>query len=108
MMEYKGYIAHVTFDDEARIFHGEVVNIRDVITFQGESVSELYQAFQDSVNDYLSFCAERHEEPAAPFSGRFLVQLPPEQYRRVIFAAEKVGKGVESWLTDIIAQAVSA
>jgi hypothetical protein len=30
MMEYKGYIGKVDFDDEAGIFHGEVVNIRDV------------------------------------------------------------------------------
>jgi len=33
MMEYKGYIGVVAFDDEAGIFHGEVVNTRDVITF---------------------------------------------------------------------------
>ena len=28
-MEYKGYLAHVTFDAQANLFHGEVVNIRD-------------------------------------------------------------------------------
>ncbi len=38
MMEYKGYLSRVEFDDEAHIFHGEVINIRDVITFQGKSV----------------------------------------------------------------------
>jgi predicted HicB family RNase H-like nuclease len=53
----------VEFDDEANIFHGEVINLRDVITFQGESVQEIRQAFQDSVDDYLAFCAERQEEP---------------------------------------------
>lgn len=31
------------------IFHGEVVKIRDVITFQGRSVAELKVAFRDSV-----------------------------------------------------------
>ena len=63
MMEYKGYIGKVEFDDEVGIFHGEVINVRDVITFQGESVQEIRQAFQDSVEDYLEFCAERGEEP---------------------------------------------
>lgn len=33
MMEYKGYMAKVTFDPEAEVFHGEIINIRDVITF---------------------------------------------------------------------------
>ncbi len=41
MMEYKGYTATVWFDDQADLFHGEVLNIRDVVTFQGKTVKEL-------------------------------------------------------------------
>ena len=59
MMKYKEYLAHVGFDEEGNIFHGEVINIRDVITFQGKSTDELKQAFKDSIKDYLEFCAER-------------------------------------------------
>ena len=44
-MTYKDYEAVVDFDDEAEVFHGEVINLRDVITFQGESVTELKEAF---------------------------------------------------------------
>jgi predicted HicB family RNase H-like nuclease len=40
-MEYKGYIGRVDFDDGAQILHGEVINIRDVITFQAKSVDEI-------------------------------------------------------------------
>ncbi len=50
MMEYKSYVGQVIFDDEADIFHGEVVNTRDVITFQGRSVEEIRQAFCESVD----------------------------------------------------------
>ena len=56
MLIYKGYIGHVEFDDEADIFHGEVINTRDVITFQGATVAEIKKAFHESVNDYLAFC----------------------------------------------------
>jgi predicted HicB family RNase H-like nuclease len=48
---YKGYEGVVKFDEEARIFHGEVISTRDVITFQGSTVDELEQAFRDSVDD---------------------------------------------------------
>ncbi len=44
MMEYKGYTATVWFDDQADLFHGEVLNIRDVVTFQGKTVKELKRA----------------------------------------------------------------
>lgn len=59
MMECKGYIGKVDFDDEAEILHGEVTNIRDVITFQGQSTEERKKAFRDSVDDYRAFCSER-------------------------------------------------
>jgi len=104
-MEYKGYLARVEFDDEANLFHGEVINIRDVITFQGQSVEELHQALQDSVEDYLEFCAERGEVADKPFSGRLTVQLSPEEQRRVIVAAERVGKRPEVWVADVLGQA---
>jgi predicted HicB family RNase H-like nuclease len=75
MMEYKRYFARVEFDDEANIFHGEVINLRDVITFEVESVDELRKAFTDSVEAYLEFCAECVEDPEKPYSGEFLVRV---------------------------------
>lgn len=66
MMEYKGYQGQVEFDEDADIFHGEILNTRDVITFQGSSVKELRKAFRDSVDVYLEFCEERGEEPDKP------------------------------------------
>ncbi len=105
MMEYKGYIARIEFDDEANLFHGEVINIRDVITFQGKSVDELHQALKDSVEDYLEFCTERGEQPEKPFSGRFMVQLSPEVHRRVIIAAERAGKRLDNWVAEVLGKA---
>lgn len=66
MMEYKGYIGKVEIDEDAGILHGEIINIRDVITFEGQTVEELRQAFEESADDYLEFCAERGEEPEKP------------------------------------------
>jgi predicted HicB family RNase H-like nuclease len=91
MMQYKGYLSRVEFDDEANIFHGEVINIRDVVTFQGQSVNELHRAFKESVEDYLAFCAERGEEPNQPFSGRFTISLSPVQHRKLNQQKEKKG-----------------
>jgi predicted HicB family RNase H-like nuclease len=66
-MDYKGYEAHVNYDEEAKIFFCEVINTKDVITFQCESVSELEKTFHDSVDDYLEFCLSRNEQPDKPF-----------------------------------------
>ena len=107
MMEYKGYIGDVKFDADASIFHGEVINTRDVITFQGQSVDELVAAFHGSVDDYLAFCAERGEEPDKPFSGQFMTRIPPELHREVNIAARVAGKSLNAWVTEQLEQAVS-
>ena len=107
MMEYKSYIGDVKFDADAAIFHGEVINTRDVITFQGQSVDELVAAFHGSVDDYLAFCAERGEEPDKPFSGQFMTRIPPELHRKVNIAARVAGKSLNAWVTERLELAVS-
>ena len=69
-MSYKGYQAILKYDDEAEVFHGQVVGIPDVIFFEGTSVEELNREFQFSVDDYLAFCAERSHKPDKGFGIR--------------------------------------
>ena len=107
MMEYKGYVAKVEFDDEAEVFHGEVMNVRDVITFEGTSVAELQQAFQESVEDYLAFCAERGEEPEKPFSGKFSLRIDPELHRRITFKARLANKSLNKWVSETLEAAAT-
>ena len=67
-MIYKGYRGSVTYDDDAGILFGTVTNVEDVITFHGESVAEVRQAFHDSVDFYLEYCAKRGRAPEQPRS----------------------------------------
>lgn len=101
-MNYKDYIAHVEYDDEAEIFHGEIINTQDVITFQGATVKELKKSFADSIEDYLAFCEERGEEPNRPFSGKFNLRIEPDLHRKVFIQAKTTGKSLNEWVKDVI------
>jgi len=105
-MEYKSYYAKVVFDEDANIFHGEVINLRDVITFEGETVDELRQSFQDSVDDYLEFCAERGENPEKPYSGKLMVRVDPELHKRVSVEARKRGVSINSLVGEALSRAI--
>ena len=105
-MEYNGYIGKVEFDEEASVFHGEVINTRDVITFQGQSVAELKKAFKESVDDYLAFCASRGEQPDKPFSGQFMTRIPPELHRQASLAASLSGTSLNAWVAEQLRSAV--
>lgn len=104
MLEYKGYSGNVEFDAEAGLFHGEVLDTRDVITFQGTSVEDLQQAFRDSVDDYLDFCRERNEEPDKPFSGRLMVRLSSDLHRKLYVEARRGGKSLNQLISERLAR----
>ena len=105
MMQYKGYIASVEYDDEGEIFHGEVINVRDVITFQGRTVAELKKALRDSVEDYLEFCKSRGETPEKPFSGKFVLRISPELHGRLTVAARRSRKSLNAWAAEQLERA---
>ncbi len=102
MMEYKGYVAAVKFDDEANVFLGEVINTRDVITFQGKCVDDLRKEFVASVEDYLAFCAERNEKPEKPFSGAFTLRMDPRLHQKATIEARRAGVSLNQWVNKLI------
>src|SRR3954447_10015613 len=106
-MHYRGYEGVVEYDEDAEIFHGEIINLRDVITFQGSSVGELKQALADSVEDYLAYCKERGEEPEKPFSGQFVVRAEPTLHKAIVSAAKRAGVSLNKWVTTTLERAVS-
>ncbi len=101
-MKYKGYTGLVEFDEDAKIFHGEVIGLRDVITFQGRSVAELEKALVDSVEYYLAWCAERNKQPEKPFSGKLMVRTTPEIHSRAAIAAARIGLSLNKYIEKAI------
>ena len=106
-MKYKIYTGHVEYDDEAKIFHGEVLGIKDVVTFQGTSVDEIEQAFKDSIDDYLAFCKERGEEPDRPFSGKFNLRIPQDLHAKLSLAAQLQGESLNNYITNMLKKLVA-
>jgi predicted HicB family RNase H-like nuclease len=107
-LEYKGYVGVVEVDDEANLLHGQIVNTRDVITFQGRTVKELRKALEDSIEDYLEFCEERGEEPEKPFSGKFMVRIDPSLHRDLTLTAAAVERSVQAVVREALESVVQS
>lgn len=102
MMKYKGYTGKTDYDDEAEIFYGEVIGLRDVVTFKGASVKELQKSFRDSIDDYLAFCKRMNKAPDIPASGRLILRIPPEIHSYAAVTAKTEGKSLNSWVAEAV------
>lgn len=104
MMEYKGYVATVEFDDSVGLLHGRVVNSGDypIVTFEATDVAGLRAEFRLSVEEYLSACKEAGIEPRPPFSGKLNLRLGSELHRRVAVSALQSGLSINEWIRSVL------
>ena len=101
-MHHEGYVATIELDEDAGLFHGEVINTGDVLTFQGRTFDDLRTAFAGTIADYVAWCRERGKEPERPYSGNFLLRLPPDLHRRIATAAARAGKSVNAYVAETL------
>jgi len=106
MIEYKGYHGVFEFDSSVDAFHGRVIGLQDVVTFQGRSLDELRREMAESVEDYLELCAEVGKDPERPFRGEFLVRTTPEVHRAAAVEAEASGMSLNAWVEAAITSVV--
>ena len=104
-LTYNGYAAHIEFDAEDRLFVGRLAGIVDIVTFHGESVTELEQAFQAAVDDYLLMSGKLGRKPQKPCSGKLMLRIPPEVHAHAVMMAEAHGKSLNQWAADVLAKA---
>ena len=107
MIEYKGYTGVFEFDTELEVFSGFVVDLRDQIYFEGESVEQLKASMRRAVDHYLEVCRARGEEPEKPFSGKLNVRLGTDLHRAVAVAAAARGESINSWLIHVVSNAAN-
>jgi predicted HicB family RNase H-like nuclease len=101
-MTHDGYLATIEIDEGAGLFCGQIIDIRDVLTFRGRTLDELRAAFADTMADYGDWCRERGKEPERPYSGNLIVQITPDLHRRIATAAARVGKSVNGFVTETL------
>jgi predicted HicB family RNase H-like nuclease len=105
MIEYKGYTAVVEYDPELRLFTGHVVDLRDEIYFEGDSVEAIEASMKRAVDHYLAVCEQRGEAPERPFSGKLNLRLGSDLHRDAALAAAAEGESLNNWLVRIVESA---
>ena len=106
MLTYKGYLGSVAYSEKDCVFYGKIEGIDGLVNYEGTSVAELTTAFQEAVEDYLSFCKEHHLEPQKSYSGSFNIRVAPELHRALALCAVKTGLSLNAFVKQILSRAV--
>ena len=106
-LTYKGYTATVEFDAEDRLFFGRLSGISDMVTFHGESVAELVQAFEQAVDGYLAMSEQLGRASQSPHVRRIVVRVPREVHARALALAQVEGKSLDTWAQEVLVRAAS-
>ena len=109
MIEYKGYIGAVEFDDSVGRLHGRVVNSGDysIVTFEATDMEGIQREFRRSIDEYLACCEEYGIEPEKPCSDKLDIRLDSDLHRRVLLSAEKSGMSLSGWIVQALEKSVS-
>jgi predicted HicB family RNase H-like nuclease len=107
VMSYKGYSAHVAFDDEDGLLVGRIAGIADTVSFHADNVSELKDAFHEAVDDYIAACAKIGKKPQKSYSGKLMLRVAPAVHAKVALAAECAGKSLNQWSEEALADAAT-
>jgi len=103
-MKYKGFFGRVEYDDNSKIFRGEILGLKKPIVFLGKTVEELDQSFRSSIDFYLALCEQNGEKPEKTFSGTFNLRLDPDLHAQLSTKAKAAGLSLNSYIAEKLNQ----
>ena len=104
-MTYKGYSANMVFDAQDKVIVGRVVDIDDIISFHGESVSEFEANFHAAIDEYLAASEELGSAPERPASGKVMLRIAPAVHAAALKAAARSGTSLNKWAEAALGRA---
>ena len=108
LLSYKNYNGTVEYSKEDKCLFGKVVGIQSLLSYEGDSVQELEQDFQNVIDEYLADCKERNVKPEQPYKGTFNVRISPELHRNIALYAIEHEKSLNAAVEEAIENMVRA
>lgn len=99
-LKYKGYLGTIEPDMDSGILFGNLAFIKDTVTYEASTLSQLENEFKVSVDEYLASCEELGREPQKPCKGSFNVRVGGRLHREIVEAA--MDRGINSFVKEAI------
>lgn len=101
---YKGYLGTIEPDIETGSLLGKLAFIRDLVTYEAETLPSLEKEFHISVDEYLQSCDDLGRVPDIPCKGVFNVRIAPELHQAAVLASGE--QSLNAFVSDAILEKV--
>ena len=88
--------------DEDNTFYGKVEFIRALVSYEGQDVKTLRNAFEEAVDDYIQTCKAQGKYPEHPFKGSFNVRVGSHLHQRIAIEAMQKGITLNKFIVDVL------
>lgn len=102
MLKYNGFYGSVEYSAIDECFFGKIIGISDLVTFEGDGVKTLKEAFIEAVDDYLAMCEQIGKNPQKSYKGSFNVRISPELHKEAAAMARLRGMSLNSLVEKAI------
>ena len=102
-LEYKGYYGSIEYSIEDECLFGKVLGMPDnLISYEGNTASELYDDFKDAIDTYLDYCQRKGVKPRKAYNGILNIIISSEIHNRIAIYAENHGTSINTFVSDLI------
>lgn len=106
ILTFNGHTASISYSTDDEVFFGKVRGVNDLITFEGTSVSELKNSFQEAVDDYVEMCKALGKSPDKTYKGVFNVRVSFELHKKIATFATQNDITLNGFVRSVLAYAM--
>lgn len=104
---YNGYTASISYKSDDEVFFGKLIGVNDLIVFEGTSVTELKNGFQEAIDDYLETCEAIGKSPDKTYKGSFNVRVPAGLHKKVATFASQHDVSLNDFVKSVLVYAMN-
>lgn len=52
-LHYRGFTGSIEYSEDDGVYHGKILDIKDLVTYEADSISELNSEFISTIDDYV-------------------------------------------------------
>ena len=109
-LTYKGYVGSIEISDEDNCLYGKVLDLpKDtMISYEGQTVSELKEDFTGAVDDYIEYCKEAGITPRKSYSGSLNIRISPDTHSQIAILAKQAGVSINAFIKSAVEKQIAA